>query len=134
MNSDTVDKVRASYRKHGGNLTLVAKELGISADVCRQAFPQTLAGREVEDPHPGFDKNGEPAVGRKSMRRHIISVRHCQANWPERDRAVITRSRRQYDAGTHVMTQGRDGQWIIQYAYKRRKPIAPFNYFYGHFG
>lgn len=133
MNTDTIDKVRASYRKHGGNLSLVAKELGISADACRQAFPQSPLNRDVEDPTPGVDAQGQPAVGRKSMRRHIVSVRHCQSSWPDRDRPAITRARRQYDAGTHIMTQGRDGQWIIQYCYKRRKVIAPFNYFYGHF-
>lgn len=134
MNAETLARVRESYTRNNGNLNLVARELGISADECRRAFPQSAVSvREVDDPQPGKDQHGRPNVGRKAMRDHIVSVRHALAPWPEADRSTIVRARRKYDAGTHYMATGRDGNWIILYSWKRRKAVPPRSYFYGAF-
>lgn len=132
--SDRKTEIQQAYRRHGGNIHAVARELGISLTECRSAFPQTpVVVRAFPDdtPRPSLDARGHLAVGRERLRPHIVSVRHAYAGWPEDDRQALQQARQRYDAGTHIMIQGRDGQWIIQYLLKRRKPIPPFNYFYG---
>lgn len=136
MNEDTLSKVRAAYRLSGGNLAQVAKDLGLSVTECRQAFPQTpLVTRPLDDdgPTPGKDAKGVYEVGRKALRSKIVAIRHCTSWWREEDRKVIADARKRYDAGTHLMTTGRDGQWIILYSWKLRKPVTPQPYFYGVF-
>lgn len=127
-------QIHEAYRRLGGNLHAVAKELGLTVTECRSAFPQPVVRAfPDESPRPQKDDQGHMAVGRKHLRRFIVSVRHVHAGWPEEDRLVLQRARQKYDAGTHIMVQGRDGQWIVQYIWKRKKPIPPFTYFYGGF-
>ena len=136
MNEDTLNKVREAYRANGGNLAQVAKDLGLSITDCRQAFPQTaLVTRSFDDegPMPGRDDEGNYEVGRKALRSKIVALRHCTGWWREEDRQAINMARKRYDAGTHFLTTGRDGQWIILYSWKRRKAVTPQPYFYGVF-
>lgn len=135
-NPQSQANIREAYKRCGGNINLVARELGISPSEIRAAFPTTaVVVRHFPDegPRPQRDARGLLAVGRENLRPFIISVRHAYAAWPEEDRNVLQRARQSYDAGTHLMVQGRDGPWIIQYAWKRNRAVTPFTYFYGGF-
>lgn len=133
MNEDIQNRVREAYRANGGNLHQVAQELGLPLTDCRQAFPvQPVLTRSFDDePQPNRDKNGHLEVGRKSLRPKIVAVRLATSWWRPEDRDAIRNARKSYDAGTHILTTGRDGQWIVLYAIKRRKPVAPQSYFFG---
>lgn len=124
--------IRESYRRHGGNLSKVAKELNLTLNACRQAFPTTpvVMVKPFDDDVLQPDRN---TLGRPHLREFIVSVRHCHTNWPEEDRAALQKARQHFDAGTHQMVQGRDGQWIIQYCWPKTQPTTPDPYFYGVF-
>lgn len=110
----------------------MAKELKLTINVCRQAFPTTpvvTVRTFVEDPL----QPDRSTLGKAHLRPHIVSVRHCHTNWPEEDRAALQFARQCFDAGTHQMFQGRDGQWIIQYCWPKAKATPPEPYFYGVF-
>jgi hypothetical protein len=123
------------YRASGGDISKVAKELGVRpSDIRREITPAAPVATDlIEDhhPQPARDNNGFYALGRVNLRKYIVSKRHALGLWPEADRKTLAQARQDYDAGTHVMVQGRDGSWIIQYVWKRSKPVPPINWFYG---
>lgn len=130
-NPERNQQIREAYRRHGGNIQKVARELGLTINDCRQAFPtQPVVVRSFPDEGPRPDKK---TVGNAHLRPFIISIRHAHAPWPEEDRQALQRAKERFDAGTHIMVQGRDGPWIIQYCWKRLKAVAPVPYFYGVF-
>lgn len=70
--------------------------------------------------------------GRPSLQPHIISRRKAfSPSWPGEDAVVIIEHKRLHDQGRVTMCQGRDGEWIIQYAIPMKRPIRRSAYFYG---
>lgn len=131
-------KIVELYRQFGGDIHKVARELGVRAhDIRRELTPNMPVAdvvgedEDVEGPSTGAD--GRLELGRASLRPFIVSYRHAHAGWPEKDRKALARARQAYDAGTHIMIQGRDGIWIIQYLWKRERVRPPINWFYGAF-
>lgn len=74
-----------------------------------------------------------PGWGRPSLQRHIISRRKAYAqSWPDADLQTIIDHKRLHDQGRVIMCQGRDGEYIIQYAIPvRGRPLRCAAYFYG---
>lgn len=73
-----------------------------------------------------------PGWGKPSLQPHIISRRRSFApSWPNEDTAVILEHKRLHDQGRVTMCQGRDGDWIIQYAIPMKQPLRRSAYFYG---
>lgn len=72
-----------------------------------------------------------PGWGRLSLQPHIISRKKAMSEWPAEDWSVIVDNRRRHDRGAVTMCQGRDGDWIIQYAIPTRTRIRRSAYFYG---
>lgn len=54
--------------------------------------------------------------GREELHPYIVSRRHVMAEWPVEDKDLLDKYRRRHDAGEVSMCQGRDGEYIIQYA------------------
>lgn len=71
-------------------------------------------------------------VGRPSFRPFIVATRPLTGAWPYEASKVIEKAREGYDAGTHMMCQGRDNRacCIILYSWKRKHPVEPMNYFF----
>jgi len=70
--------------------------------------------------------------GRVSMQRHILSRRRLNnAGWPPEDSAVLHEHRRLHDQGKVTMCQGRDGDFVIQYAVISKGNLRRRAYFYG---
>lgn len=126
-------QVREAYERNGGDLAKTAAELGLPTETIRSNFNST-AGRVVRavtyDPQPTVDHLGRFEVGRRSLRDKIVAVRQANMPWRQEDQPKIAAARRQYDRGRYEVMTGRDGDWIILYAVKRRTPVAPRNYFY----
>lgn len=118
----TIDQILEAFRHSPGDVSGAARRLGITP---------SLLLMEVRK-HEHRPENGVqymipmiPAprdVGRPSLRKHIISVRHRMTpGWPVQDRQVIEQARLGYDNGSVDMFQASDGPWLIQYARSRRK-------------
>jgi hypothetical protein len=54
--------------------------------------------------------------GKPSMHQHIISRRELDEKWPRADKARLEYHRKLHDQGLMTMCQGRDGNFILQYA------------------
>lgn len=74
-----------------------------------------------------------PGWGVPNLQRHIISRRKASApGWPVEDAEVIIEHKRLHDQGRVIMCQGRDGEYIIQYAIPvKGRPLRGAAYFYG---
>lgn len=73
-----------------------------------------------------------PGWGKPSLQRFIISRRKAFApEWPVEDAEIIIEHKRLHDQGRVIMCQGRDGEFILQYAIPTRRPLRTQPYFYG---
>lgn len=73
----------------------------------------------------------EMGYGRVELHPYIISRRHVQApKWPIEDFQRLHEYRRLHDEGKVTMCQGRDGDWIIQYAFPNNPPVKREAYFF----
>lgn len=67
---------------------------------------------------------GRPDILRYAVARRMITTRQWDNNDPD---IAATRSR--YELGVIDMATGRDGGWLILYAFPRKKPQPRFEYF-----
>lgn len=96
----------------------VANLLKLSLSTARKVV------READDNIPGW--------GKQHLQQHIISRRRVNDRvWPKADEFTFIEMRRLHDQGRVTMCQGRDGDWIIQYAIQSQRPIKRGTYFYG---
>lgn len=65
----------------------------------------------------------EPGWGRPHMHPYIVSRRHVWGAWPAVDAARLSENRGLHDEGKVTMCQGRDGEFIIQYAIPNHPPV-----------
>lgn len=74
-----------------------------------------------------------PGWGNPALHPHIISRRRASASsWPVEDATVIIEHKLMHDQGRVIMCQGRDGDYIIQYAIPvKGRPLRGASYFYG---
>lgn len=72
-----------------------------------------------------------PGWGRVELQPHIISRRHVTwPKWPAEDFQRLHEHRKLHDEGKVTMCQGRDGDWIIQYALPNNPPVRREAYFF----
>lgn len=76
---------------------------------------------ETPSPNTVFTKHSEDGWGRTALRPHIVTRKKADEAWKPEDEAIILEARNAYDAGDVEMCQGRDGDFIILYAVKRKK-------------
>jgi hypothetical protein len=110
-----LDRLREIYEKHGGNLNLIAAELGISQGDIQEKF--------TTPPTPPARGRTPPAdLGSESLRQFIVAYRHADCPvWRKEDQKKIEEARALYCAGTHEVFQGRDQNWFILYCQPRKK-------------
>lgn len=69
--------------------------------------------------------------GKPALHPHIISRRHIYApKWPHEDLQRIYEHKKLHDEGKVTMCQGRDGEWLIQYAIPNNPPVKRETYFF----
>lgn len=84
-----------------------------------QRVPVSLV-RELDVVENGKNVVSDDYYGRKEMRQYIISRRHVDEHWPQKDEEAINRARREYDKGNIEMCRGRDGLYEILYRIPRK--------------
>ena len=108
---------QALYEACGGDMNEVARRLNLPVD-------QIMPARRRQPPE---------TLGRKEMRKFQVSSRHADTPvWPKEHEKSIGLARAKFEAGTHEMCQGRDGEWFILYLIPRRQPTKPRRFFKTH--
>ena len=94
-----------------------------------------LAGTKVSVARQKMRAEVLPALygwGRVSLQPYLLSRRRAYAEaWPDMDAHVILEAKRLHDQGRVNMCQGRDGEYILQYAIPNPRPVRRQPYFYG---
>lgn len=70
-----------------------------------------------------------PGWGRLSLQRNLLSRRLIGRSWPKDDTLLLAEHRRLHDMGRVSMCQGRDGDWILQYAVPLKNVVKRAVYF-----
>lgn len=96
----------------------IATRLGVPVALVR------FISNEMPQPSGVFLAVSEDGWGREELRPYIVARKRALSDsWDAEDEAALQKARDNYDAGIVEMAQGRDGIFIIQYAFPRRKHI-----------
>jgi hypothetical protein len=115
-------QLRELYEEHGGDVSAVARSLGLG---------DYYSGTGIPSPPPR--RRQPPAdLGREELRKYIVSARHVDSSvWPLEDEAKIDEARSLYEAGSHEMCQGRDARgWFVLYLIPRTKRAGARKFFH----
>lgn len=116
-----LDLAKDELRTPGASLSRVARHLGLNYTSLRAAIHRPAAQPEEQlDPQ---------SMGRESLREYAVAAKPVDGAWPPCFRDALQRAREAYDAGTHEMVQGREGDWIIQYLIPRMHHVRRRDYF-----
>lgn len=99
-----------------------AKNLGYSIKVV------LAVAEEQNQPRSRFEEK-YGGLGRPELVRYTVSRKKAWEVW-DNDSGAISRARADYEAGTHEMCTGRDGDWLILYSIPNKWPAeGRTNYF-----
>lgn len=119
--------VEEEIKKTGGNLSMVARRLGLPYHSLVARFgPTATATLPPSCPRPDDIKD----LGRKHVKQHVIAIKRCGTDWPPEFDEAIKDARHKFDQGTHEMCQSIDRGWVVQYLIPRRRPCAPRRFFH----
>lgn len=100
-------------QNHGGNLSMVARVLGLDYHALKTRFPQ---GYEAVKTPVGPEPDNIRNLGKDGMQQYVIAIKKAGQAWPDKYNSVIVDARKKFDAGTHEMFQGRNNEgWVVQY-------------------
>jgi hypothetical protein len=123
VNIDKQEVIR-EYIKHRLP-TKVAKNLGYSIRDVLPIIDEYVGNRTVrEEKFGGF--------GPEHMRKYIVGRKAVVGVWNNND-PQIAQARLDFEAGTHTMTTGRDGDWLLLYSIPLRKRDPKIGYFLPEF-
>lgn len=106
------------YEEYGGDLVAVAQRLNIDVPERPTYVPRRRTLTAPVD------------LGRPELRRYRVSAKHTSwSTWPVVDQDKIDDARAKYEAGTHEMCQGRDGDWFVLYLIPRKKRAGARKFF-----
>lgn len=112
--TDSTSQLKAELRETKGNLKRAARNIGFNYGAALMRFSEV-----------------KPTVnlGRPELQKYIIAYRYAFLDWAASDEPKLADARKKFDAGTHEMCQGRDGDIIIQYLIPRLVPCRPRKFF-----
>lgn len=104
--------IKEEYAKHR-SLFKTAKRLDVTID-----YVISVVGEETVEDLPdtstcAFDGYGDP-----SKRQYLVARSLAKETW-DNDRPEVTEARAKYEAGTHDLATGRDGPWVLLYAFPK---------------
>ena len=112
-----IDDLKRELQSSRPNPPKIASRYGVPASLVRFIM------QETPSPNTTFTKVSDDGWGRKELRPHLVSRKAAGDAWPEEDEAKIEAARESYDAGNCEICQGRDGDFILLYAIRRKRPI-----------
>jgi transposase-like protein len=130
-NSQTDSLIKEELKRTGGNISKVARALGLNYHAMLDQRKRELATRRVgittvTEPEPSDIRT----LGRPGHEHNVVAVKRQGQEWPKHFAAVIADARQKYDAGTHEMCQTTElNGWVILYLIPRLKPTERRNFF-----
>lgn len=121
MNIDIEDEVIRELRKVRAPAK-VARNLGIDLRSVLEIADKT-GGSSRTSREEQFEGEGRP-----ELRQFLVARKRAHHEWDNED-PLIAQARADYEAGTHEMATGRDGDWLILYSIPRNRPQPRPNYF-----
>ena len=104
------DDIREEFAKHH-SIFRVCKSLGISLD----RVTRVVGNDEFPTERKAARFGGR---GRPELEKYIAASKHANETWDNTSTELV-RARQRYEAGTHEMCQGRDGDTILLYCIPR---------------
>lgn len=98
-----------------------AKNLGYPIKMVLQ-----VADEDSEPRSRHIERHG--GLGRPEMQQYAVARKKAWQTW-DNDSQEVSDARVAYEAGTHIMATGRDGDWLIMYMIPQSKPTPRPNYF-----
>ena len=114
------EDIKEEFAKHN-SLFRAARALNISLDRVKRVVGQ-------KDYHVEKRPAQYGGRGRPELEQYIVATKNADESWPI-DSEELAVCRAQFEAGTHEMCQGRDGDTIIQYSIPRATPQPRHNHF-----
>jgi hypothetical protein len=129
-NSATTSLIKEEIKRTGGNLSKVARALGLDYYALLDQRKREMSTRRVGiTPVSGPIPDDFRTLGREGHQHNVIAVKRQGEGWPERFTAAIAEAREKYDAGTHEMCQTTEFGWVVQYLIPRLKPAPRRKFF-----
>jgi hypothetical protein len=113
----------------GGNISKVARSLGIDYFALKSKFPNTHPPIGTFKSANGPEPVDIRVLGRPGFEQYVIAVKRAGSFWPSKYKDVIAEARARFDAGTHEMFQTPNSGWVVQYLIPRRHPTARRSFF-----
>lgn len=110
----TVDQVVYEYKRLNRSPFRVSKATGI---------PVHIVWAIIEENEPLLTSQKEywGGEGRPELREFTVARRRVSAGQWDNEEPAIAQARADYEAGIIDMATGRDGGWLILYAFPRKK-------------
>ena len=105
----------------------VANRLGFPLEAVYEVQRRHPHVSTLRPTKPQVEKFG--GYGRPDLRPYLVARKQAHAAWHNRDPEIVA-ARRAYDAGTHEMVTGRDGQWLLLYSIPRHVAAVREPYFH----
>jgi hypothetical protein len=110
--TNSLQQIQEAIKDSGGNLSHVARVMGVDYHALKALFPQHVSTVPVSlDPEP----EDITTLGRKGSEGYVIAVKRSGHPWPEKYHTAIEDARKKFDAGTHEMFQSNGNGWVVQY-------------------
>jgi hypothetical protein len=97
----------------------IARDLRKTRAPARTAKNLVLDVMEDERQPRPFREEKYGGLGRPEIQQYIVDRKRPWEIWANTTDPVLT-ARNQYEAGTHEMATGRDGDWLILYSIPRK--------------
>lgn len=112
MTNNDFQLINEEIKSRGGNLSAVARVMGVDYHALKQRFPQHVSTIPVAlEPEP----EDISTLGRKGFEQFVIAVKKAGHSWPDKYKPAIEDARKKFDAGTHEMFQSNGNGWVVQY-------------------
>jgi hypothetical protein len=99
-----------------------ARNLGVDLKLVLQVSDE-IGGLSYFNREERWDGEGRP-----ELRQYAVAKKRAYQVWDNNDPAIAA-ARAAYEAGTHDMRTGRDGNWLIMYLVPQRKVTPRPGYF-----
>lgn len=110
-----IKEIQTELLAFRANPVRIATKLGVPVALVRFISNETPSGTS------DFTVHSTDGWGRTELRDFVVTRKAAIGDWSPEDKALLEGIRDAYDNGTHELAQGRDGNFIIQYAFPRNK-------------
>ena len=131
MNTRTQQLIDEEILRTGGNISKVARALGLGYHGVRARLVQSMINQKRGcSPAVGPEPEDIRTLGRPGFESYVIAIKRQGGHWPDHYADAIAAARRKFDDGTHEMfqTPHADG-WVVQYLIPRLKVVPRRRFF-----